>query len=77
MKLNKLSKKKLIKMIYDLENNIDNLKLEVKFWCEQDYLNNKKTDILETSINSAESALRYKEKEIDHKDSLLKSLINS
>lgn len=84
MKLKKLSKKKLIKINSELENHINTLKLEIGL-CDKSYesLMKEKDDLYEFiseckkhEIELVEKLEEYR-KEIDHKDRLLKSLINS
>lgn len=76
-KLNKLSKKQL-KKLYTVQWNAnnelawENARLEILYKVAKNQI-----DTLEQAIQSAESALVYKEWEIEHKDRLLKSLINS
>lgn len=68
--LKKHSRKKLYKLIWDLEIQLGKQWLEL---LAEETVHN----INKQALESAENALLYKEEEIEHKDRLLKSLINS
>lgn len=84
MKLNKLSKKKLIKMIYDLENSNWFLEIQIQYGQrEYEIIKQEKKELYNTiqecntDYMNQLDIITEKGKEIDHKDRLLKSLINS
>ena len=91
MKLSKLSKKQLIKklkyqkeLIKDRTNDIihatterTKLKNELAHLHDYSALQSKEFDIVSWALQSCENANMEKEKEIEHKDRLLESLIKS
>lgn len=91
MKLHKLSKKQLIKklkdqkeLIKDRTNDIIhaatermNLKNELANLRDYSLLQSKEFDIVSSALQSCENANMEKEKEIEHKDRLLESIIKS
>lgn len=68
--LKKQSRKKLYSLVKDLEMQYFKKASEL-------YIEKHTHEINKTALSSAESALDYKEKQIEHKDRLLNSLINS
>ena len=84
MKLSKLSKKQLIKKLkasekYALSCLIIRDKLSNENQNLRDYslLQSKEFDIVSSALQSCENANMEKEKEIEHKDRLLESIIKS
>ena len=91
MKLSKLSKKQLIKklkdqkeLIKDRTNDImhevterTKLKNELAHLHDYSALQSKEFDIVSSALQSCENANIEKEKEIEHKDRLLESIIKS
>ena len=84
MKLHKLSKKQLIKKLKESEKYAmscliirDKLSKENQNLHDYSLLQSKEFDIVSWALQSCENANMEKEKEIEHKDRLLKSLIKS
>ena len=88
MKLSKLSKKQLIKKLKAsekssnrgytyLSNIIKSLRNELSNIRDYSALQSKEFDIVSSALQSCENANVYKEKEIEHKDRLLESIIKS
>ena len=84
MKLHKLSKKQLIKKLKESEKYAmscliirDKLSNENQNLRDYSALQSKEFDIVSSALQSCENANVYKEKEIEHKDRLLESLIKS
>ena len=88
MKLSKLSKKQLIKKLKEsekssnrgytyLSNIIKSLRNELSNIRDYSALQSKEFDIVSWALQSCENANMEKEKEIEHKDRLLESIIKS
>lgn len=84
MKLSKLSKKQLIKKLKASEKYAmscliirDKLSKENQNLRDYSLLQSKEFDIVSWALQSCENANMEKEKEIEHKDRLLESLIKS
>lgn len=84
MKLSKLSKKQLIQKLKESEKYAlscliirDKLSNENQNLRDYSLLQSKEFDIVSWALQSCENANVYKEKEIEHKDRLLESIIKS